>query len=416
MKKLLTFLSLLLGAHFAQAQPCAGLASFTTSINNMTLQVTNTGAATPPWYITSAYWNFGDGTTMYTWGPHTHTYANPGSYTVLFAVMAMDSSNNQMCIDTSFTVVTVSGVPTNAISGTIYWDSTLTQLGHTDFKVWLIEHDAVANTLTAIDSANVNGYLAAYYNFSNVTAGNYLVKAAQVTTTGPAVLMPTYHHSSLFWNNAQTVVHTGGNTLNKDIYMIAGTPLSGPGFVGGNISQGANKGTTGGLPGIQVFVRDAANTVLAVTYTDASGDYSFGNLPAGSYTIYPEEMSYQTTPSASLTISTGNASVTGVDFEKSDISNTIYPKTTGIGNLPVSNLATIYPNPVRNGIISINWDKSTQESADIIVTDMSGRILIQQTSEMKEVHQLNASQLSTGIYLIHITTGNAQYTGKVVIQ
>src|SRR5690606_27869530 len=141
------------------------------------------------------------------------------------------------------------------------------------------------------------------------------------------------------------VGHTGGSTIARHIWMKSGNPGTGPGFIGGNVSQGANKGTGGGIPGMLLFVRDALNNVVTMTYTDNNGDYSFTNLPAGNYTVYPEDMNYTNIPSATLTITCTQTNVTGIDFERTNLNRTIQPKTTAIGNVAGVDLFSIYPNP-----------------------------------------------------------------------
>ena len=39
------------------------------------------------------------------------------------------------------------------------------------------------------------------------------------------------------------------------------------------------------MPGVTVVLKDANGTPVATTTTDANGNYSFPNVPAGNYTI-----------------------------------------------------------------------------------------------------------------------------------
>ena len=53
--------------------------------------------------------------------------------------------------------------------------------------------------------------------------------------------MPTYAASSLYWNSAATVNTVGGDDNGMNINMQYGIVPPGPGFVGGNVLNGANK-------------------------------------------------------------------------------------------------------------------------------------------------------------------------------
>lgn len=415
MKKIFTLLGLMLCTQFVFAQMnCAGLnASIGTNINGLSVQFSNTSNnANVASSVKLSTWTFGDGTSGMALFP-MHTYATAGTYNVMMINTWLDTFNNAtICIDTAYTTVTVPGgnPANNVISGTISWDTTGNLL-QSAFKVWLIVLDSSTNILHAIDSVNTGGVLYANYSFSNVAPGVYRTKAAQ---TGASQLMPTYHQTSLYWSQAQQITHAGGTTSGKDIYLAAGNPGSGPGFVGGNIAQGANKGTTGGIPNMLVFLRDGANAVVAATYTDANGDYSFSNLPLGAYNVYPEAINYATTPSTALTLTGGQASVNAVDFERSLSNMTIQPKSLSVGKVAGSDLFAIYPNP-SNGVININWKNGAQGEADITVTDMSGRTVLRTQASMNQTRQLNATHLQQGIYFVKIVAGAAQHTEKIVI-
>jgi hypothetical protein len=288
-------------------------------------------------------------------------------------------------------------------------------MSQSSFKVWLITHDAVANTLTAIDSQTVSGYFAAPYSFSGYPAGSYRTKAAALAGTAAAgVLLPTYHDSSLYWNTALVINHTGASSTNRDIRMKQGTNLGGPGFIGGNISQGANKGTGAGVPNVLVAILNSAtNEVVRFGYTGGNGDYSFGNLPLGSYIVFPESMNYVTTPSAVLNIASGQTSATGINFKHTPTH--IMPIPAGIDDLPGSVLFGIYPNP-STGNVQINWVAGMTGKAKISVLDMTGREVMTLDTITTKAAGVDMTQLQSGIYFIKVTTDQAQHTEKVVLQ
>jgi PKD repeat protein len=419
MKRVLTLLGVLLLAQLTYAQCANMVAGIGASINNMTVQFTNTStnSSLPP-VVKTSVWSFGDGSSSTSLNP-LKTYTTAGTYSVSMINTWFDTLNSAiLCIDTAYTTVTVpgSGPANNEISGMIFWDTTGGKPVQAAFKVWLIVYDSATQMLTAVDSTNTGGVLSANYTFLNAATGVYLVKAAQTGggTTNPPVFMPTYHDSSLYWHTAQYIGHTGGLTLAKHIWMKGGNPGTGPGFIGGNVSQGANKGTGGGIAGMQIFLRNAANGVVRATVTNGNGDYSFSNLPAGSYNIYPEHINYTTVPSGALTVTAAQPNVTGVDFERTNSNMTIRLKSLSVGKLPATDLFSIYPNPSA-GTMTINWKNGVQGDAAIAVLDISGRTVLSTTVSMNQPYQLSASHLQQGIYFVKIAAGNGQHTEKIVI-
>ena len=406
---------------------CASLnASFTTNSSGYTAYFNNTStypSNTLPGIVgRKASWDFGDGSAVVNNVNYTsHTYAAAGTYAVTMTNDWYDSLNNSvvLCTDVDVQTITITTPPPppNFISGSITYDSTLTNT-QLSFKVWLIEvgfdSSVMSTTLTAVDSLiTPSQWFWANYQFNNVPSGGYFVKARVAPGTTNPGLIPTYHQSSAIWNNATYISHYGGSTANNHIFMISGTPSSGPGFIGGNVSQGAGKGTNAGVANLSVLLRDATNNVIASTYTDVNGDYSFGGIGNGSYTIYPEEMNYATTPSAPIVIGAGVNTYTTVDFEKN--STSIQPKPTAIKDVAVNNVFSLYPNPTK-GQVNITWKSNVSGEANVVITDISGRVVYNQAISTKTTQPINLSGMNQGVYFIKINTEKGQYTERIVLQ
>jgi hypothetical protein len=287
-------------------------------------------------------------------------------------------------------------------------------MGQSSFKVWLITFDANTNMLTAIDSQTVSGYFAAPYSFSGYPAGTYMTKAAAMAGTPAAgTMMPTYHDSSLFWNTALQIAHTGASSTNKNIKMKTGINPGGPGFIGGNVTQGANKGTGAGVSNLLVAILNSSYKIVDFTYTDANGNYSFGSLPLGDYIVYPESMNYITTPSSIINLNGSQMTVNGIDFKQTPTD--IKPIPSSISNLPNKDLFSVYPNP-SNGNVQINWTSTMSGKANISIIDITGREVMAQEAKTNEATRMNLNQLQNGIYFIKVTGNNAQHTEKIVLQ
>jgi len=290
------------------------------------------------------------------------------------------------------------------------------------FLVWLIHYNPLDSTVTAMDSAvSCMDGVTPYYEFPNPAAGNYMVKAKLFgTIPGTSGYIPTYGLSSTTWNTAATIVHATG-TDNQAINMIYGTVPAGPGFIAGNVYYGAGKGTSGDAPveGMIVYLRNTATQVLTYTYTNATGSYQFGDLAYGSYVIYPEQFDYYTTPSGVITLSPATPVIMNINFKQHTDDGTIRPMgATLVHTVQQQNTISVYPNPAQNEI-TLQWDGLGAGTADIMITDPVGRVVMLQQIDTRTVagrELINISGLAPDIYLVSLRNGGVLYNQKLTIE
>ena len=391
---------------------CSGLAAgFTFTTSGSSAYFTNTSTQlNVPTVGMSSFWEYGDGANGQA---SSHTYNASGTYYVVLHQQWTDSLNNTTCADSFYQAVTVGNpVPgTYTFGGIVVYDSA--SYPQSQFMVYLIQHDSTANTLTAVDSTIAPGGFGgfAFYEFANPTSGSYLVKAVPLgQMIGGAGMIPTYHDSALYWSNAPYQTFAGNtNVYGVNIWMQSGIVTNGPGFVGGNISQGANKGTSSGVEGIVVYLRNSMNELVASDMTDNNGDYSFSNIASGIYNVYPEDMGLATTPSGNLTVySSGQTSVTDVDFVRN--STSIVPVTLSIGKFEGADIFALYPNPAQNTI-----NVSTKASADVTIFNTIGSKVLD-ANVKAGTNQINLNGLPNGLYQVKVQNGTAMQTQKLIIQ
>ncbi len=307
------------------------------------------------------------------------------------------------------TVNTLSGICGNVLfTGAPYTGSV---------KVYLIRFNPTTLILSAYDSTTVTGTGAsAYYQFSGIPTDSFRVKAA--VTSG---YIPTYYTSNFYWYGATSIYHTSGTAdLNKDITMVAGTPTSGPGFIGGSVTTGANKGTSSApAVGLQIYVLNSTGAVMQQTQTDASGNYSFSTLPVGTYTIFPEALAYMTTPITSITLTTGAPSMNTANFIQHTKSYTITPGYA----LDVNNISSsvspvfVFPNP-SNGKLNIQTNAITTENGSVTISDITGRQVFTTTININQgagINQVDLSGLNNGLYLLNIKSASINYNSKIQV-
>lgn len=155
-------------------------------------------------------------------------------------------------------------------------------------KVRLIKLEPSPLALIAIDSILTDS--AGYFQFCNVTDTNVYVKVSPSQSLFPTD-MPTYADSTLFWNQAHLLNPLLNGATQQDIHTVFGQNPGGPGFIGGLVSQGANKADSIGDPvsGLRLFLKNVnLDQIIGYRDTDANGYFSFSNLPVGSYEVLPD--------------------------------------------------------------------------------------------------------------------------------
>ena len=359
-------------------------------------------------------WDFGDGTTANIPNPY-HVYSAPGVYHVCLTITKGTPGTISFCTDTYCENVFVNSNPTGGkIHGTITMG-----FGFADHaRVFLIVFDPVANTLTAIDTVYTqnNPMMPGYYEFLNVQPGTYLVKAALTpNSVSYADFMPTYYINTLWWDYGSDVI-VNNQWVIADINLIAGSNPGGPGFIGGNVTQGANKllGPGDAIPDVEILLLSMNDDPHLYTYSDVNGDYGFNNLAYGTYKIWAEVLDKTTIP-VIVTIDANNPSITNIDLivTSTGVTTSIDDNISAF----VENVSDIYPNPVND---EMNVEVSLKQSSELQfeVFNQIGQVVYSKiVSESAGQHlvKINTSDFDGGVYSLRITTKDkAQIMRKFV--
>jgi PKD repeat protein len=211
-------------------------------------------------------------------GSASHTYLSSGIYTV--TVIAKDSGVNGVNITTATAAISVTIAPVS-VSGLVT-TSTGTPLSGVSLSLQL------AGVTKKITTSAADGT----YSFTNVAPGCYTVVASKsgYTFANPVASFCVDGSNvtgvNIAANPPATVISVSGTVYKKDGI----TPLSG-------VSLSMKLG------GVTKYLAS----------TDASGNYTFKPVAAGSYTVTATKSGYTfASPAASVTV--GSSSVTGLNF------------------------------------------------------------------------------------------------------
>jgi PKD repeat protein len=345
-------------------------------------------------------WNFGDGSNTSTSKFPTHTYAQAGSYSVCLTV------TNGSCSDIFCDSIKIKEITNSNIYGTV----SLGYARNADAaKVYLIQYQD--SSLVLIDTTEVIvSDTVAHFSFLDKPAGNYMVKAALTTSSDYYdEYLPTYGDTGLIWQNSSTLILYGDDVY-ASIHMRAGVNPGGPGFIGGKVSQGANKKEGDPLKDIQVMLFDENNQPVAYTYSNAEGEFSFKNLAFGKYEIYTEVPGLVTNPGFAV-LSESNPKVEDVNVKISatGISTSIFTKLSE----DFISAPQLYPNPAKNALY-FETELRKSQNTNIVIYNLTGQQVYSENISLpqgKQTHVIDTEKLPAGLYML--TVKNASGTDEM---
>jgi hypothetical protein len=231
-------------------------------------------------------------------GNYTFDHLLPGSYTVRVVgstlpsglaptfdfdgVASVDSAALSLAASAHRTDVDFGYRGTASLGDRLWVDSNANgaqesgEAGLNGVSVRLLDGDGnvVATTTTAGDG---------HYSFSNLPAGIFTVAVDAASL--PAGTVPTFDRDGLGTVNTATVNLSGGEHLTDVDFGYRGTASLGDRVWYDVDGDGVQDAGEPGLNGVTVQLVDGGGNVIASATTSGNGDYSFGNLMAGTYIV-----------------------------------------------------------------------------------------------------------------------------------
>lgn len=310
------------------------------------------------------------------------------------------------------------------ISGYLYLPDSINGPANLQGTVELFFNDLNSNAWVSLGTTNIesdpSGW-SSYYTFGTQTnAGEYIVKA----TLDPNMpiagdYMPTYHFSTVHWDEANLInLPSSGSGLYNIIFNDGSNLLgSGSGNINGTVTEGdgfnANgEGDRSGAPrpNTSVLLFDAAEQPITHTLTDALGQYSFNGLPFGTYKLEVEIVGEEQAERW-VTLSGSQPNSSGNDFQV-----TTDGIVLSIHDLVETASVNTFPNPA-SGFVNLTFIANSNFDATLSLSRTDGTtVLVENQSVVKgnQVVQLDLSDLSTGLYLLQMTTDSGVFATKIL--
>jgi len=88
--------------------------------------------------------------------------------------------------------------------------------------------------------------------------------------------------------------------------------------------------------------------------------------------------------------------------------------TTGVSTVPQASGMALYPNPATD-MLHVSLGKMNSATASIVITDMTGRVVLQQSADVTKGTDIATKALPAGRYAIRVQAGAETLTGSFII-
>ena len=363
------------------------------SINNINA-ITNT-----EYYIEGNYQTIGyDG---YTTVLFARFYAVAGqSYHLKIAIADVGDSNLDSGVFLESMVV-----GSQTISGTAQQNGA--ELQQSTIEIFGLNTDSTAaNLLATAITDETGGYI-----FNDIEVGDYVIKVTPNADLYPG-LFPEYYNDAFVWSDA-TIISLP--CANFETGLMLAPVLDGTNTIGGNIETGVvgGKMSASTLENVSVWLMNSIdNSPLALSFTDADGNYIFENIPNGDYAIKVDITGLNMDSVYSISL-TGNNNLLNLDYLVSD--KLIFISDV-ITELEKSNelIFRAYPVPFSENLTILIDDNSVVNS--IQLRDINGKIVWSEAnaSQLSKFISINAENLAKGVYFIEVEGLTGKTIKKVV--
>ncbi len=254
------------------------------------------------------------------------------------------------------------------------------------------------------------------FYFVNVPFASYIVRIALDTLLHPGAV-PTYYDSAFLWSDAD-IVNLSCDSLAYGFSAFQLLQTTGPGTVSGTVfsGNGAFKNDTadGFASFVHLWLADAiSKQPIAHTLTNAQGDYSFLNVPLGSYKLYVDVPVLTMDSVREVQVSAATLEALYQDYIVLPEIIRVYKRAEEVSALSTTNFdqLNLFPNPVKHSLQVSNNEVIER----VAILDVQGRVLSHTYPQSKSA-VISTTALASGIYFVQVTTVTGSAIRKIDVQ
>ena len=305
-------------------------------------------------------------------------------------------------------------VDVGSISGTVY-DTTSLPVTNGEMILYREHSNFTKNDILARTTVDGSGN----YQFDSIPYGEYRV-ACRPDLSIYSGAMTTYVGDTTDWINCQTIITTGPVSVSNDINLVYHPVNSGAGQISGSLGQDFSyaRGSGDPIPGIDIIIeKTPGGTPHHEATTDLTGNFNFGNLDDGSYTVFVDIPGLNMAGSYNFTIAGGTV-VGGLDFKVGF--DSIHPvgALTTVEAIAIENsFVNVFPNPFSsNATIALSLDEKSKVS--ITLFNVLGERIeeVVNTELVQGAHTFNYSntQIPSGVYILKVRVDEEEQVIRMI--
>lgn len=279
--------------------------------------------------------------------------------------------------------------------------------------VYLYQYIDNLTPLDLVDSVPIDSF--GYYSFFNVMAGQYLLLAEADSSACPNCI-PTYFGDASLWEDAPWIYSLCIGFINGNITLTELAPLTGSGSCMGNIQFGLGKTAGDPIPGIDIALEQIPGGIKAHSTTDPLGNFTFGNIPNGTYRLLVDYPGLPMDSTYQFTISSSVSSFINLNFTVDTTAGSGgifvgYPLSSG--GLIIKNTGfRVFPNPATSQITIES--KAELNDATLIISDLMGKEILEMNNISEKSFSVKTGNIPSGFYFWKLVEkNNVVGTGKI---
>ncbi|MCC7532340.1 MAG: T9SS type A sorting domain-containing protein [Bacteroidia bacterium] len=236
--------------------------------------------------------------------------------------------------------------------------------------------------------------------FDSLTEGTYRVHIGIEYNK----YIPTWYPGYALWDEAQNIELTADSS-EIIVQLIPNPAHTGPGKIGGVLTEGLLKAAGDPLKNVRVVIKDSSNTLIRMTSTDTLGNFLANNLPLGKLKLIVDVVNASTANPKTITLDSTNMSDTTVMLTV----NKTGTVTTGVLNYTSNEAITLYPNPATE-LLFVN----TKHAVEVNIYNIQGKLIQKEIND--GINPISLKTLKNGLFIVVINSEGNTTTYKLIKQ
>lgn len=252
--------------------------------------------------------------------------------------------------------------------------------------------------------------IAGAYNVDSVPNGNYHIRFLPDTLANPGAL-PSYFTNGTTWQEATMIglpCYFNGTDISSEQVTISGNGgIFGTVFIDTSFQKAGLEPFSSAV----VLLQDAnSQQIIAYEQTNGSGNYSFTNIPLGTYRVLIDVPYLPQNDTLEIQLTSSNPEHGGVIYNVEPDGINGYISTLSLEEL--EGFVSVYPNPSSTNF-SVKLEKEMFTMLELI--DITGKIIYSNSTETGQF-VVSTNDLENGVYILRLQQEKGVHVMKVEIK